>query len=165
MRRQHFHCTFDGCARPHEAKGFCNLHYIRLRTGKPLDDPLKLAASPHLPICPYCRGRVRGSHLEDCRRRSSISGRVYRKEHMREWAAYSKEYRKRPLVRAKYLANKKLQWAVSTGQIKKPKRCEDCRKVFLAKGLHGHHEDYLKPLNVSWVCDPCHKARHLARKA
>jgi len=29
-------CTFDGCARPHEARGYCNGHYLQQRRGKPL---------------------------------------------------------------------------------------------------------------------------------
>jgi ribosomal protein S27AE len=26
--------------------------------------------------------------------------------------------------------------------------------------VHAHHEDYDKPLNVVWLCAPCHKSRH-----
>jgi hypothetical protein len=163
--RTYYTCTVEGCGRPHEAKGYCNFHYIRARNGKPFSDPVKLSASPHLPICPICRGRVRGNHIEKCKAKRAARGRSYRASHMPEWADYSRAYRQRKHVRAKYLANKKLQWAVSEGHIRKPKRCEDCGKSIPRRKLHGHHEDYSEPLNVVWVCDPCHKARHLALKA
>lgn len=34
--------------------------------------------------------------------------------------------------------------------------CERCGEV---KSL-AHHEDYDEPLNVIWLCQPCHKQRH-----
>jgi hypothetical protein len=32
-------------------------------------------------------------------------------------------------------------------------RCNDAKSV-------AHHEDYDKPLEVFWLCQPCHKQRH-----
>jgi hypothetical protein len=34
--------------------------------------------------------------------------------------------------------------------------CADCGKP----GMHMHHADYDKPLEVTWLCDECHGARH-----
>ncbi len=34
-----------------------------------------------------------------------------------------------------------------------------CVKCGEAKSL-AHHEDYDEPLNVMWLCQPCHKQRH-----
>src|ERR1041384_4735634 len=46
--------------------------------------------------------------------------------------------------------------AIQAGRLRKPKRCEDCGW----KGtLHGHHEDYNKPLAVDWLCSICHGRR------
>ena len=28
------------------------------------------------------------------------------------------------------------------------------------RALHGHHEDYSQPLEVVWLCAPCHGLRH-----
>ncbi len=51
----------------------------------------------------------------------------------------------------KYRARQKLCYAVKTGKlIRKP--CEICGE----KKTQGHHEDYLKPLSVRWLCDLHH---------
>jgi hypothetical protein len=42
-------------------------------------------------------------------------------------------------------------------RVVKPTVCEGCGAE---KRLHGHHEDYGKPLEVRWLCGMCHKARH-----
>lgn len=38
------------------------------------------------------------------------------------------------------------------------RNCEDCGQIPLK--IHGHHEDYLKPLAVNWLCFSCHRRRH-----
>ncbi|KKL25847.1 hypothetical protein LCGC14_2401170 [marine sediment metagenome] len=54
-----------------------------------------------------------------------------------------------------------LQWAVRNGSVKKPTRCQSCTLVVPRRGLHGHHADYSKPLDVKWLCPPCHAEEHL----
>lgn len=51
--------------------------------------------------------------------------------------------------------------AVESGRLVKPARCEDCGELTESRRLHGHHEDYSKPLTVEWLCATCHKKRHL----
>lgn len=52
-------------------------------------------------------------------------------------------------------AHNKLYYAVKTGKIKKLP-CEKCGRE---KSV-GHHPDYLKPLNVIWLCKICHRKEH-----
>ena len=55
--------------------------------------------------------------------------------------------------KVKMLARLKARFAVKTGTLIKPKKCEVCEEV---KPLQGHHEDYSKPLEVIWLCTGCH---------
>lgn len=42
-----------------------------------------------------------------------------------------------------------------------PEPCEKCGDV----KTEGHHDDYSKPLDVRWLCFPCHKHWHRLNKA
>ena len=54
-------------------------------------------------------------------------------------------------------AQDKLQQAVKDGILIRPDKCEKCQ--LLCKP-YGHHDDYLKPLEVRWLCISCHKIFH-----
>lgn len=63
---------------------------------------------------------------------------------------------------AKNRDKRKAEWtvrnAVRDGRMVKPKRCQGCGK---RKKLEAHHPDYSKPLEVQWLCTPCHgETRH-----
>ncbi len=45
--------------------------------------------------------------------------------------------------------------AVKSGALIKPSRCEQCGSE---RRLHAHHHDYSKPLEVTWLCVPCHSS-------
>ena len=50
-----------------------------------------------------------------------------------------------------------LEYHVKKGDIYKPSKCEVCGEK---KVEHGHHFDYSKPFEVTWVCALCHKKLH-----
>ncbi len=52
--------------------------------------------------------------------------------------------------------------AVRDGRVVKPDACEMCG---VAGKLHGHHDDYTKPLDVRWLCIPCHTLVHHGERA
>lgn len=56
-----------------------------------------------------------------------------------------------------YQAHNMVNNALRDGKIVRPSCCETCQRE---TELHGHHCDYNKPLDVMWLCDPCHKAWH-----
>ena len=58
---------------------------------------------------------------------------------------------------ASYQAHNLVNNALRDGKIVRPSYCETCQQE---AELHGHHCDYNKPLDVMWLCDPCHKAWH-----
>jgi hypothetical protein len=69
----------------------------------------------------------------------------------RQSPGYLKQYRKdNP---EKYLAHNALNNAVRDGKILKPLVCSRCACTCV---VHGHHEDYSKPLEVEWLCAACH---------
>lgn len=60
-------------------------------------------------------------------------------------------------IRTKVQANNRLGHAIRHGKVVRPDACERCG----AKGnVEGHHHDYSKPLDVEWLCRPCHAAHH-----
>ena len=55
--------------------------------------------------------------------------------------------------RQKYKAYKITHNNIRRGTIVKPSICSICGKSAI---IHGHHEDYSKPLEITWLCVNCH---------
>ncbi len=48
-----------------------------------------------------------------------------------------------------------LNKAIKRGEIKRPDACSECART--DKRIEGAHIDYSNPLNVRWLCTPCHR--------
>ena len=48
--------------------------------------------------------------------------------------------------------------AIRDKKLVRPKVCERCGLP--GEKIHAHHENYYKPLDVTWLCIPCHGIRH-----
>ncbi len=59
---------------------------------------------------------------------------------------------------AKYQAHTMVGNAVRDGRLEKLNECEGCGSRV---NIHGHHDDYAKPLEVRWLCAACHKQWHV----
>ena len=78
-------------------------------------------------------------------------------------AAYAREYRERPAVRAKNKAREKAKAAMIKGIIKRPANCELCNSldIPLRDGRSGlrmdHHKGYNEAnwINVQFICVKC----------
>lgn len=77
----------------------------------------------------------------------------WRDDHKEWYRRYRRDRYQRD--KQKISARGKVNYAVRTGKIEK-KPCEDCG----AEKTHAHHDDYAKPLNVRWLCPPCHSRWH-----
>ena len=58
----------------------------------------------------------------------------------------------------KYKAHNMVKAAIRGGKLFR----EPCKECGSKKRVHAHHDDYLKPLNVRWLCSAHHKQWHLA---
>ena len=130
---------------------------FKCKTVKPLDEFYKhpKMADGHLNKCKECNKHDALSHrnknIEKIRaydrERGKISERVKAKtEIVRAW-------RQEDTRRTR--AHNMVARAIHNGSLVQLP-CVWCGEE---KSL-GHHEDYDKPLEVMWLCQPCHKQRH-----
>jgi hypothetical protein len=47
--------------------------------------------------------------------------------------------------------------ALTRGKLQRPDHCSKCFKECVPE---AHHEDYNKPLEVTWLCADCHREEH-----
>ena len=90
----------------------------------------------------------RARALERARRKRS-RGRVAGAKALsdKRWSANNPEK-----IRAKHVVENSLK----AGRITRPSVCEWCEKPCKPQATHG---DYSKPLDVIWLCGPCHRIR------
>jgi len=85
--------------------------------------------------------------------RASVSETI--KKRNRERAARQRKWAKKNPE--KVAAHATVHRAVLSGALARPDACEQCGK---RSKLHAHHEDHSKPLEVRWLCPPCHREIH-----
>ena len=115
----------------------------------------------------YKHPEMADGRLNKCKPCARVDVRENRKKRVDYYRAYDRErgnrqtdeYRRRyrednPI---KYGARLMVRNAVRDGRLVKAKFCEECGAE---GGLHGHHNDYAKPLDVRWLCPPCHFKWH-----
>lgn len=82
--------------------------------------------------------------------------KYYYKQNRQKKLAIDKRWRDKNPDRIKaYITFRK---AILKGKIIKPVRCSMCGEC--SPKIQGHHSDYTKPLEVIWVCHPCHAHIH-----
>jgi len=59
--------------------------------------------------------------------------------------------------KAKVKAALMVNYEIRKGRIKRPSECSNCNKPCKPD---AHHDDYNKPLEVSWLCRRCHLIHH-----
>ncbi len=60
-------------------------------------------------------------------------------------------------------ATSKVNNAINKGLLIKPNKCNKCSNPN-GRRIEGHHMDYNKPLEVIWLCHPCHRKLHMYLK-
>ncbi len=78
--------------------------------------------------------------------------RVWREAHRGEIRVYAKQWQR---VKGKTHESHVVARSLARRTpIRKPEHCEHCAAV--SKRLEKHHADYSRPLDVTWLCKPCH---------
>jgi hypothetical protein len=127
-------------------------------------------ADGHLNKCKQCtrndtlenRRKNKDYYLEYDKNRAMLPHRVkQRKEYSKTekgkevQAISTRKYKlKNP---EKYKAHLRVCAAKASGRLEVKSACEVCG---CESKLQAHHEDYLKPLEVIWLCSKCHSDRH-----
>jgi hypothetical protein len=121
---------------------------------KPLSDFYKHAqmADGHLNKCKVCTKKDAHQlrHESDSREKILAYDRARGNRHS---ASYLKDYREK--YPNKYKAHQTVNYAIRSKKLFR-ESCEVCG----VDETHGHHDDYLKPLNVRWLCAEHHHQWH-----
>jgi hypothetical protein len=136
----------------------------------------KQMADGHLNYCKGCvKDRIneyRRNNIDQIRAYDRLRGRSQKSKELR--ASYKKKmveeqpgrYREiRRTSTRKYreshvkanIAHNIVNNSIKKGLLVKPECCEKCGR---AGKLEGHHHDYEKPLEVTWLCPACHAMEH-----
>ena len=118
----------------------------------------------------YRHSQMGDGHLNKCKVCAKADVAAHREENLDRIRAYDKERSKlkhRIELRNKTFgrsANKdrkdactKLANAVRDGKVEKSTHCYYCGST---DKIQGHHFDYSRPLDVTWLCLSCHRKTH-----
>lgn len=111
----------------------------------------KQMADGHLNKCKACSKSDstsnRNKNIDRIREYDRNRGNRQPPEYLKEW---------RTKHQNKYKAHNMVNNAIRDGKMFS-ERCESCGTD---SQTHAHHDDYLKPLNVRWLCAACHSQWH-----
>jgi len=130
---------------------------FKCKTVKPLDEFYKQSrmADGHLNKCKVCTKndvhKHRADNIEKVRAYDRERGK--NKDRIQSTTEITRAWREEDKRRTK--AHSAVAYAIRKGDLVRMPcvRCGEQKSV-------GHHEDYDKPLEVTWLCQPCHKQRH-----
>ena len=111
------------------------------------------------------RAKNREHYLAYDRERNSTLKRIEeRKEHGSSYKGKlaQSRYKQANANTVKSKAQLAAKIAIQKGEIQKPLQCEKCKKFTLE--LQAHHEDYSRPLDVIFLCIPCHNMADANRR-
>lgn len=118
----------------------------------------------------YKHSQMADGHLNKCKECAKGDANAHRKENIERIRKYDRDRAKNP-ERKKTSQEVTKKWrqedkrrssvhnkvarAIRSGKLVR-NSCERCGN----EKSYAHHEDYDKPLDVMWLCQPCHKQRH-----
>jgi hypothetical protein len=130
---------------------------FKCKTVKPLEEFYKHSemTDGHLNKCKVCTKKDVSEHRERNieRIREYDRSRAKHPDRIKNCAAISFAWRQEDKRRSR--AHNAVSYAIRKGDLIRSccERCGNPKSV-------AHHDDYDKPLEVTWLCQPCHKQRH-----
>tara|TARA_R110000868_G_scaffold96010_2_gene264110 strand:- start:2285 stop:2710 length:426 start_codon:yes stop_codon:yes gene_type:complete len=118
----------------------------------------------------YKHPEMPDGHVNKCKECNKNDVMEHRLKNLEKVRQYDRERGKNPdrikanteitrIWRAEDFRRRKAHYSVSQAIKKGILIRQPCCRCNETKSL-AHHEDYDKPLNVMWLCQPCHKQRH-----
>lgn len=119
----------------------------------------------------YVHPRMKDGHLNKCKECTKIDVKLRDPQKVKEYdlKRSKDERRKAKFIIAqkkrranhpeKSRAHNAVRRAIKSGDLIRPDHCSIC---FCETKSVAHHNDYSKPLDVIWVCEPCHKRIHVS---
>lgn len=114
----------------------------------------------------YKHNKMADGHLNKCKECSKKDTTLNRNNNIEKYREYDRKRGSRRstkdnrLYRAKfprkYSAHIAVNNAIRSGVLI-PQNCENCGA---SNNIHAHHDDYLKQLDIRWMCSPCHSQWH-----
>lgn len=89
---------------------------------------------------------------------------VYRYQKENPNAYYLSRLRTAQRNPTKINAHRVVEAALACGVLEKPDTCSSCGCNGSVHRIEAHHEDYKKPLDVVWLCTPCHRKADAERR-
>jgi len=120
-----------------------------------------------LPLSEFYKHKQMGDgHLNKCKKCTKSDSTKHRNDNLEKIRAYDRmrgnrqtnEYRNEYKLKHpnKYKAHTLVGNAIRDKKLFR----EPCEFCGTKDDIHAHHDDYLKPLNVCWLCAACHSQWH-----
>jgi len=99
--------------------------------------------------------RAEKRRTKEAREKNRNRQREWQRENVTKAGRVTSEWKKKNPQKS--AAHALVCWATKTGILKRSDVCEECG---IKCKTQGHHEDYMKPMDVIWVCKDCHSKKH-----
>lgn len=95
---------------------------------------------------------------------SKLKDAVYRYQRENPGEYYLSRLKTAQRNPTKINAHRVVEAALACGVLEKPDTCSACGCCSSTHRIEAHHEDYGKPLDVVWLCTPCHRKADAERR-
>lgn len=118
-------------------------------------DICKQRAKEHRERDPESYKQYLREYYEDNKETLREKSKEYQKRNREAFNERYRRYHKENPLKAK--ARSAVRSALRNRTLTRPKVCSSCGSESF---VEAHHSDYDKPLNISWLCKPCHWKEH-----